>query len=305
MSNNYMKYILNITIFIVLLFFLLPACAADKDDRLLIYTVNYPLAYFAERIGGTHVQVEFPVPADVDPAFWRPDADEVSAYQQADLILLNGADYAKWISKVSLPRFRLVNTSKAFESDYIQVESAIAHSHGTGDAHSHAGIAFTTWLDLTLADKQAQAILSAMLRKRPDLSDEFKRNYEALNKELLSLDKKLQSIVAGNNKAVLASHPVYQYMARRYGMNLHSVMWEPDVVPDQDQLEELGRLSKKYSAHWMIWEGKPSNESIVLLKERGIQSVVFSPLGNKADSGDFVSHMEANILNLRRVFSTQ
>ncbi|MEA3275247.1 MAG: hypothetical protein U9Q81_08160, partial [Pseudomonadota bacterium] len=40
------------------------------SERLVLYTVNYPLQYFAERIAGEHAQVVFPAPADVDPAFW-------------------------------------------------------------------------------------------------------------------------------------------------------------------------------------------------------------------------------------------
>ena len=38
-----------------------------------VYTVNYPLAYFCERIGGKHIEVVFPAPQDIDPAFWTPD----------------------------------------------------------------------------------------------------------------------------------------------------------------------------------------------------------------------------------------
>ena len=69
--------------------------AATTDVSVLsVYVVNYPLQYFAERIGGDLVQVEFPVPADVDPAYWTPGAAVVAGYQSADIILLNGADYA-------------------------------------------------------------------------------------------------------------------------------------------------------------------------------------------------------------------
>ena len=38
-----------------------------------IFTVNYPLKYFTQRIGGDRVRVEFPAPPDEDPAFWTPD----------------------------------------------------------------------------------------------------------------------------------------------------------------------------------------------------------------------------------------
>jgi zinc transport system substrate-binding protein len=38
--------------------------------QLTVITVNYPLAYFAERILGDAGRVSFPAPADVDPAYW-------------------------------------------------------------------------------------------------------------------------------------------------------------------------------------------------------------------------------------------
>ena len=81
--------------------------AVDQDPgALCVYVVNYPLAYFAERIGGDVVRVHFPAPAEGDPAFWSPDADTIAAYQNADLLLLNGADYAKWVDRATLPSRR-------------------------------------------------------------------------------------------------------------------------------------------------------------------------------------------------------
>lgn len=76
-----------------------PASNGDEAGKLSVHVVNYPLYYFAERIGGVRVHVEFPAPADIDPAFWSPDADTVAGFQAADLILLNGAGYAKWAGR--------------------------------------------------------------------------------------------------------------------------------------------------------------------------------------------------------------
>ena len=85
-----------------------PDVAPDSSPSVLsVYTVNYPLQYFAERIGGEHVDASFPAP-DGDPAYWNPDPDAVAAYQQADVILLNGASYAKWVATVTLPTSKLV-----------------------------------------------------------------------------------------------------------------------------------------------------------------------------------------------------
>ena len=45
----------------------------------------------------------FPATADVGPAFWAPEVETIAAFQAADLILLNGATYAKWLKTASLP----------------------------------------------------------------------------------------------------------------------------------------------------------------------------------------------------------
>ena len=83
-----------------------------------VATVNYPLASFAERIGGDTITVEFPA-IDGDPAFWEPKTADILTYQQADLILLNGASYAKWVPKVSLAQARLINTSADLTEKFI------------------------------------------------------------------------------------------------------------------------------------------------------------------------------------------
>ena len=268
-----------------------------------IYVVNYPLQYFAERIGGDQVKVVFPVPADVDPAYWRPNMADISAYQKADLILLNGAGYAKWVNKVSLPRSKMVNTSRQFKDRYITTKEVMTHSHGAEGEHAHESLAFTTWLDLELAARQAEAIASAMGRKRPELKDVFQRNYESLKEDFLALDRKIQAIVSQDPSIpLIASHPVYDYFARRYGLNMVSVHWEPDQVPGNDQWRELKEILKQHPAKWMIWEGEPIQKSVDGLKTLRVNSLVFDPCGNIPEKGDFLTIMHQNVNNLRSVF---
>ena len=267
------------------------------------YVVNYPLKYFAERIGGEHVKVEFPAPPDQDPVYWVPGIKTISEYQQAGLILLNGASYAKWVDKVTLPRSKLVNTSRKFKNRYIRIEGAVTHSHGPGGEHAHEGIAFTTWLDLDLAAKQAKAVAEALGRKKPKLRDTFQENYAALEKDLMSLDRSIKEIVSKNQtNPIIASHPVYDYLSRRYGLNMKSVHWEPDEFPSDAQWSELRAMLKKHPAKWMIWEEEPMKESAERLKAMGVDSLIFDPCGNTPDQGDFMSVMRRNVENLKPAF---
>lgn len=275
----------------------------DVPGKLTIYVVNYPLKYFAERIAGDHAKVVFPAPSEGDPAYWMPDAETVAAYQKADLILLNGANYAKWVRKVSLPRSKMVDTSAKFKDRYITAEEVVTHSHGAEGSHAHEALAFTTWLDFDLAAKQARVIMETLSRKKPEAKDFFEKNYTALEHDLLSLDSKMKNIAAKNpSSPLVASHPVYDYLSRRYGLNIKSVHWEPDEFPSNVQWSELRAMLKKHPAKWMIWEGEPMKESTERLKAVGVNSLVFDPCGNIPDQGDFMSVMRRNCENIKPAF---
>ena len=289
------------TIILFMIFFSAPFSSAAGP--LKIYVVNYPLKYFAERIGGEHVRVEFPAPSDVDPAYWIPNLADIAAFQKADIILLNGAGYAKWVAKVSLPRSKIVKTSSKFKEQYITTKEVLTHSHGAAGEHAHEALAFTTWLDFELAARQAEAIAVAMGRKKPDLRDTFQINFKALVKDLKTLDQDIQAIVAKKpSLPLIVSHPVYDYFTKRYGLNVISVHWEPGQVPSDSQLREFKEILKQHSARWMIWEGEPVQASVAKLKTLGVDSLVFDPCGNVPARGDFMTVMQRNVEDLRRAF---
>ncbi len=279
---------------------LLSEAGSKPTDKLTIYVVNYPLKYFAERIAGDYANVVFPAPAQGDPAYWMPDTKTISEYQKADLILLNGAGYARWVSKVSLPQSKMINTSATFSDQYIVMKEAVTHSHGPTGKHAHENVAFTTWLDFDLASRQAKAIAEALARKRPALQGTFQKNYASLEKDLTELDREMKALAATNPaKPLVASHPVYDYLARRYGLNIRSVHWEPEERPHEQQWMELRNMLKGHPAKWMIWEGEPMNESVERLKSVGLGSLIFNPCGNTPAKGDFMSVMKQNLKNLQ------
>ena len=278
--------------------------SAAAADKLQVYTVNYPLAYFAERIGGDYVDVQFPAPAGTDPAFWMPDTATIAAYQQADLILLNGADYAKWVKKVSLSQRKLVNTSSPFRDDYITGSNGVTHQHGPGGEHSHTGTAFTTWLDFSQSARQAEQIALAMKKLRPAHAELFAENYQRLQRDLLQLDARLHEIMANRpDLPLLASHPVYQYLARRYGLNLRAVMWEPDTYPDASSWQAFKSLLEAHPAHWMLWEDEPVDKTRERLLSSDVNIVVFKPCMNRPAQGDFMTVMQANIKALAELLN--
>jgi len=268
-------------------------------EPLSIFTTNYPLAYFAERIGGGEVEVSFPAPGEVDPAYWAPAPEVIADFQQADLILLNGAGYEKWLERASLPASKLVDTSVAVETSYVPLDDGVVHTHGPEGEHSHKGWAFTTWLDPMIAIAQAQAIQEAVSELRPEAAADFRVAFEGLQADLLVLDAELVEVGADfGDRPVLFSHPVYQYLDEHLGLNGKSVHWEPGEMPTEELWNELSTLLQSHPAELMIWEGEPLEAVKSRLEGLGIQTVIYNPCGNAPESGDFGSVMLQNLANL-------
>lgn len=267
--------------------------AVIASNNLTVYTVNYPLQYFAERIGAGHVDVVFPAPAGVDPAFWQPDSDILHQYQKADLVLLNGSGYASWVDKVSLPHLKQVNTSAVFTDDYI----------GPTSEHSTVGVAATTWLDFYQAAQQAEAIKKALSKQLPEYADDFENNYQALHKDLMQLDLAMQRTVASKpDQRFFASRPVYHYLARRYELMITNMAWQPDRMPEDSQWEQLRYIHETFLANWMLWEQPPLNGIEQQLQGMGIGVLIFDPCGNRPTEGNFINAMQRNIDSLKQAY---
>jgi len=136
--------------------------SSQQDQKPVVYVSNYPLQYFVERVA-PWTEVRFPAETSGDPSYWKPTSQEVSAMQDADVIVLNGASYETWFANVSLSQTQLLDTSAGLRNRFIPLEEQVTHSHGLEGEHEHYGTAFTLWLDMTLA--QARERLRSSKRR--------------------------------------------------------------------------------------------------------------------------------------------
>ena len=284
---------------IILLLFTVPVHA---QTPLRVYTVNYPLQYFAERIGGERARVVFPAPADRDPALWTPSRDIVEAYREADLVLVNGAGYAKWLDRFSVAPARTVDTSQAFRERYIRDDDSKGHQKRGADGASAAGTA-VTWLDFYQAARQAEAIRAAFTEMRPAYRVEFENRFAKLRQELLQLDLDVQKLLVKQpDKPLFVSQPLYPYFARRYQLHLASLHWDPDRVPESAAWQKLAYAQEAFPAQWMLWPRQPLAETVDRLHRLGINVIILDPCAGPPAQGDFMDVMRANIENLGKAF---
>ncbi len=297
---------MNLRISLVLssLVSLLSSSPAAAEEKTVVQSVNYPLHYFATRLATDSFEVNYLVDPEVDPAFWKPDDKSLMAFQKADLIVRNGADYEKWMKTVSLPSAKMVDTSKEFSSTYIKTAGS-EHRHGNGTVHSHAGTAFTTWIDFSQAGRQAEAIAARFKALQPADAVKINENLTALKSDLDALDSAMKAFgVKWEGKPLVASHPIYQYFARAYDLKIEAIEWEPEMEITDKDLADLKKMLGKHKAEWMIWEDQPTAANIAAISALGLKSVVFSPCANIPGEGDWLAEMKRNLANLEGLLNT-
>ena len=275
--------------------------AALAQDRPRIVTVNYALHYLTERLVGEGAEVMFPVPADVDPSFWRPSIADISAIQSADLIVLNGAGFATWVDRVSLPRSRIVNSAAQISGQFIVTES-ITHSHGDGGEHSHEGLASYTWLDPMLALAQAETIAAALVTRGLVAEQNVTPQLAALRADLEMLQIRGAEVFADfQGMPLITTHPRYPYLARQFGITVAALEWEAGATPTADQLEDLKALISETGARVLIWEQAPEPAATDATAALGVANVTFPTLAHIPATGSYLEAYEAALSELEDI----
>jgi len=270
---------------------------ASKSDRPIVVTSHYPLYFFANRIASdidTAPGIILPE-IEGDPASWIPGTAQIQLLQSADLIIVNGAGAEPWLDWISLDESRIVDTSAGLSDRLIAMNESVLHRHGPKGDHSNHATAFTTWLDPQLAIEQAKAVERALAALTPGHATKYHHNMAVLEQELMELDGKLSDVFAQlQDRPVFFSHPVYQYLQRRYGINGQSLHWEPDEEPTTPGWIDLQQRRASHPATIMIWEDEPLPTTVRRLEQAGISSVAFHTAANRPTQSDFATLMLEN-----------
>lgn len=280
--------------------------AAERES--VVLTTFYPTTYFARQIAGGQVPVECLVPEGEDPIFWKPSREALERYTNAELIVLNGAKFEKWAQRATLPRSRVVDSAQGFRDRFVTYEHAVTHSHGPGGEHSHEGTDGHTWLDPINAIDQSKAIAEAMAKSWPDHAGSFETNQQELERALRELHSRYENEVTPKLDGVklLASHPAYNYLAERYGWDIHNLDLDPDDGLTEDAIDEINEAIGDHDGKVvLLWESEPNLESET---EHAFYNVLFTPAelpvtGTAEADPDYMGIMHANIDRLLEAIS--
>ena len=295
---------------LLFLFLFLAACGGgasgggldsiEPDD--VVRTTAYPVHFLTERLAGSEIEVELVLPADEDPIFWQPPREALAALQGSRLIVTNGADFERWMRSASLPRTRVVRSADGFDDRHLTFQDT-THSHGPTGEHSHEGTDGHTWMDPRNAEDQALAIAAALAEAFPERADAVKSRMVELRGELRELDRRYAEL-APQLAAVqlIASHPAYDYIADRYGLEITNLDLDPSAELDEAALDSVVAAQDGERTNILLWESAPLSQTASrLADELGVRSIVFSPAEGAPEAGgpDYLAIMHANLDRLR------
>ena len=271
-----------------------------------VYTTFYPTTWFTKRIAGDLVPVHCPLPPDEDAIFWQPARETIERYQNAALVVINGAEFEKWAMTAPLARSRVVDTAAVVTEPFIEFK-CFGHSHGAAGEHSHDGIDGHTWVDPVNAIAQAGVIRDALVRTWPEHEAAFAAGYSALERDLSALKARLDALNDGVDGGrsihvfrIVASHPAFNYMGRRQGWDIHSFDFDPEATMAGASIADIRRVLAEGDPTRpviLLWEGEPADAVLEQIEDFGMKSVYFSPAENvdEAAEGDYLEIMNANL----------
>ncbi len=189
-------------------------CTGAPSDRKIVTVSIEPQKYILEQITGDKVQVRCLLSDGANPETYDPSMTHMLNLQHSlgYLRMGNIGFEAALLDKIheSNPDLPIINTSEGIEP--------VMGTHGHGNVR-HEIVDPHTWSSVKNARIIARNMCEAMVEIDPDNKNFYRRNLEAFDAHLDSLDHALSVRLAPmRGKAFLVWHPSLSYFARDYGL---------------------------------------------------------------------------------------
>lgn len=207
-------------------------CNGDKGDEggkpVVVVSVT-PLAYFAERIAGSHANVKVLVPPGANPHTFEPRPRQMADLTGAKLFFRTSMTFEDAVaSKLAgaTASVRIVNVNpEAGASEKPKPDDHDGDHHGHDHhGHDHHGIDPHVWMSPKAAKAISQTMCDELCAAVPSGEEDFRKNLQVLLSDLDQLDKRLAKALAPlKGSAFYVFHPAFGHFARAYGLKQHAI----------------------------------------------------------------------------------
>lgn len=287
---------------IILLLAILTGCGTEQsaqtekeDGTLSVYTTIYPLQFFAEQIGGSHVDVQSIMSAGTDAHTYEPSSKTIIDIAEADAFIYNSEELETYAGKINeVVAEESVQTLEASngvvlhehsddheEESHEHEEEAVEEHHTEeeestdGHEHSHGEVDPHVWLDPVAAVTLAENIKEMLVELKPEAEQEFEENFKNLEAELVALDEAFhEEIEAQPRKEILVTHAAYGYWEKAYGIEQIAISGISTAdEPSQKQIEQVIESVKEHQINYLLTEQNVTPKfASVIQNETGIET---------------------------------
>jgi zinc transport system substrate-binding protein len=250
--NQKQKILIISTILIATL--LIAASAAffstnQQTSKLQVVASCYPLAFFSQEIGGENVQVTQLAPSNTEIHTWEPSASDITATEDADIIVYNGAGLDHWMQDEMLPALSNAKTRITVDSTsglqllFASENSEEDEEHGLYDPH--------TWVSPYMAKLQAEKIYDALVQRDPTHESYYTENWANLKNTLEQIDTNYTARLATKQKnTIFVSHEAFGYVAYRYNFEQQGIIGlSADEQPSAATIANILNLMEQHQTY--------------------------------------------------------
>lgn len=282
----------------------LTACSPATDSgKLKVVAAFYPLAYAAERIGGTAVDVSNLTQPGAEPHDLELTAQQIASISSADLVLYQkGFQSAVDKAIEANPPKNVIDVSTLVTMLDASTTGDDEHvDHGDGHATDPH-----TWLAPTNMVSFTTAITAELAKLAPSSAGVVTKGGAALTADLNALDGRFSTgLKACSIRAFITSHAAFGYLAKAYGLTQYGIAGlDPSVEPSTARIAEIQTLATQNKVSTIFFETLASPavaESIA--SDLKLKTDVLDPLEGVTSASrgtNYLEIMDANLTALKK-----
>ena len=233
------------------------------DGQIRVLATTGMIGDLAARIAGEHAKVTALMGPGVDPHLYKASEGDVRSLESADLILYNGLNLEGKMQDI----FARLARSRAV----LAVADAVPETKRRRPPEFQGHFDPHIWFDPSLWALIIGPIARELERLDPAHADDYRRNSQSLEKELLDLDKEVETRIAeipAERRVLVTAHDAFGYFGGRYGMEVVGLQGISTVseagLQDVERLVDL-IVSRKVKAIFV--ESSVSSRSIEAVRK--------------------------------------
>ena len=197
------------------------------DGRIRVFVSILPQAFFVERIGGEHVEVEVLVGPGQSPHTFQTTLKQMARLGEARLYFRVGVPFEDVLcGKLASAHEQLLIVDTRRDIELKPMTGHHDHGEHAGGEHGrHEGHTDPhTWLSPRLAKIQAQTICDELCKADPANKADYVENLAALQADLDRLDERIAKALAPlKGRTFYVFHPAFGYFSSAYGLKQEAV----------------------------------------------------------------------------------